>query len=104
MSVQLDALADEVFAAAAAHARAGARATRRPFGEVISNPEYPDLAFANVIQDLVAPDWTVEDLERAVEQELSTARRVRIRSRDARTVAALGPRLATAGYPGEARV
>ena len=63
MSVQLDALADEVFAAAAAHVRAGARATRRPFGEVIWNPAYPDLAFANLIQDLVAPDWTVEDLD-----------------------------------------
>jgi hypothetical protein len=103
VSVQLEALADEVFDAAAAQARAAGRAVRRSFGEAISNPAYPDLAFVNIIQDLVAPDWTVEDLERAVSEELVGARRFRLNSRDAGTIASVGPRLGRAWYAIEAR-
>jgi GNAT superfamily N-acetyltransferase len=104
VSVQLEALADEAFNAGAAHARAGTYSVRRPFGEVIWNPVCPDLIFVNVIQDLVAPDWTVADLERAVREELSGARRVRINSRHAETITRLSRPLAAAGYESETRV
>jgi GNAT superfamily N-acetyltransferase len=104
VSVQVEALADEVFAASAAHARAGADAVRRSFGEVVSMPGYPDLAMVNVIGDLVAPDWTPDDLTRVIDAELPTAHRVRITSRDAPTIAALGPRLVAAGYRSETRI
>jgi GNAT superfamily N-acetyltransferase len=98
VSIQVEALADEVFAAAAAHARAGAHARRRPFGEVVSMPGYSDLGMVNLIRDLVAPDWTPDDLARVMNAELPGAHRVEITSRDARTIAALGPQLVAAGY------
>ena len=41
MSIQLEALADEVFGAAAAQGRAGGVHLRRPFGEIVWNTTYP---------------------------------------------------------------
>ena len=104
MSVQLEALADEVFTAAAAQARGDGEAIRLPFGEVRRNPAYPDLFFLNDITDLRAPDWTVAELERVVAEHLPGVTRARISSRDPATVAGLGPRLAGAGYDAECRV
>ena len=93
MSVQLQALADEVFDALAAQARVSAESIRRPFGEVIRNPAYPDLPAVNMIQGLVAPDWTLDEVLAAIRRELGTARRVQVTSRDPHTVGALDPRL-----------
>ena len=104
MSVQLQALADEVFGAAAAQTRAGARTTRRPFGEAIWNPTYPDLFFVNGIGDLVAPDWRVGDFEAAVREVLPEVRAFRGSSRDPRTIATLGASLIGAGYDHEVRI
>lgn len=104
MSVQLEALADEVFSAGTAHARAGSHSVRRPFGEVICNPAYPDLAFVNLVEDLVAPDWTGAHLEQAVREDLRSARAVRITSRHPATITALDRPLRAAGYAQEMRV
>jgi hypothetical protein len=93
VSVQLQALADEVFDAVAGQARVSAQAIRRPFGEVIRNPDYPDLATVNMIQDLVAPDWTADDVLAALSRELPGASRIQVTSRDRRTIDALDPRL-----------
>jgi ribosomal protein S18 acetylase RimI-like enzyme len=104
VSVQLEALADEVFGAAAAQGRAGARVVRRPFGEVVWNPTYPDLFFLDGIVDLVAPHWRVADLERAIHEAAPEIRSFRAHVRDPKTVARLGASLTQAGYHHEIRV
>lgn len=104
MSVHLDALADEVFAAAAAQALGEGETVRLPFGEVRRNLEYPDLFFLNGISDLRAPDWTGKDLERALREHLPGIGRLRVSSRDPMTVARLGPGLVDAGWEADARV
>ena len=104
MSVQLEALADEVFGAAAAQARAGGESTRRPFGEVECNPTYPDLFVLNGIEDLVAPTWDAGDLERVLREAIPQPTAFRASSRDLATIAALNPRLMAAGYSSETRV
>lgn len=104
MSVQLDALADEAFAAAAAQARGAALVARLPFGEVRHSPAYPDLVFLNGIADLCAPSWSVADLERALADSLPGITKVRVSSRDPETIAELGPGLVQAGYQAECRV
>lgn len=104
MSVQLQALADEVFAAASAQARAGAQTVRRPFGETVWNPNYPDLFFLNGIRDLVAPDWQVADFEAAVQQTIPRVRAFTACSRDSRTIATLGASLVAAGYEHDLRI
>lgn len=104
LSVQLDALADEVFDAAAAQARLGSQSRRLPNGEVIWNLDYPDLFFLNGIGDLVAPDWSVEDFEQTIQEAVPSARNFRGLSRDPRTVARLGRRLIDAGYQHDVRL
>ena len=104
MSIQLEALADEVFDAAAAQGRAGGHRTREPFGEIVWNTTYPDLFFLNGIEDLVAPNWEAADLERVLQAAIPQATTLRATSRDPATIAALNPRLIAAGYTGEARV
>jgi ribosomal protein S18 acetylase RimI-like enzyme len=104
VSVQLEALADEVFEAAAAQARLGGHSARHPFGEAIWNPDYPDLFFLNGIGRLVAPDWSVADFEATVRQVLPGTRHVRAYSRDPKTIATLGAALTAAGYRHEVRV
>ncbi|HEY9286671.1 MAG TPA: GNAT family N-acetyltransferase [Candidatus Dormibacteraeota bacterium] len=103
MSIQLEVLADEVFDAAAAQARLGSHSTRHPFGEVIRHPEYPDLFFLNVIARLVAPSWSIEDVNRAVDELLPGPKQIRIDSRDPATVANLRF-LTEAGYRHDVRV
>ncbi|HVH65473.1 MAG TPA: GNAT family N-acetyltransferase [Candidatus Acidoferrum sp.] len=104
MSVQLEALADEVFGAAAAQARLGSQSVRRSFGEAIWNPTYPDLFFLNGIGDLVAPGWTVDDFEAAVRETIPGVRAFRAYSRDPETIASLGPALVAAGYAHDRRI
>jgi N-acetylglutamate synthase-like GNAT family acetyltransferase len=104
LSVQLEALADEVFGAAAAQGRVGGESVRRPFGEIVWNTTYPDLFFLNGIEDLVAPNWEAADLERVVHEAMPGATTYRASSRDPATIAALNPRLIAAGYTSEARV
>lgn len=104
MSVQLAALADEVFRAAAAQARAGAQSVRRSFGEAIWNPTYPDLFFLNGIGALVAPDWQVGDFEAAVLESMPGVRGFRAYSRDPHTIATLGASLVAAGYGHDVRI
>lgn len=103
MSIQLEALADEVFDAAAAQARLGSQSTRHPFGEVIRHPEYPDLFFLNGIAGLVAPSWSVDDVNRAVDATLPGLKQIRIDSRDPATIANLDT-LPAAGRRHEVRV
>jgi ribosomal protein S18 acetylase RimI-like enzyme len=104
VSVQLEALADGVFGAAAAQGRAGARVVRRTFGEVVWNPIYPDLFFLDGIIDLVAPDWRVADLERVIHETAPELRRYRAHVRDPKTIARLGASLTQSGYHHEIRV
>jgi ribosomal protein S18 acetylase RimI-like enzyme len=104
MSVQLEALADEVFDAAAAQGRLGAESLRRPFGELVRNPAYPDLFFVNGIVDLLAPQWDVDDVERTLRDALPDARYFRVSSRDPTTIMRLGPSLRARGYEHERRV
>ncbi len=104
MSVQLEALADEVFGAAAAQGRAGGESLRRPFGEIVWNRTYPDLFFLNGIENLVAPDWEAADLERVVQEAIPQASTYRASSRDPATISALNPRLIAANYTSETRV
>lgn len=104
MSVQLEALADEVFDAAAAQARLGSQSRRLPYGEAIWNPNYPDLYFLNGIGSLVAPDWSVNDLEQGILGIMPGVRAFRAISRDPQTIASLGPKLSSAGYEHEVRV
>ena len=104
MSVQLEALADEVFGAAAAQGRAGGESLRRPFGELVWNATYPDLFFLNGIEDLVAPSWDAADLEKVVRESIPRATTYSASSRDPATIAALNPRLIAAGYSSETRV
>jgi GNAT superfamily N-acetyltransferase len=104
VSVQLEALADEVFGAAAAQGRAGGESARRSFGEVVWNPTYPDLFFFNGIEDLVAPNWDAADLERVIREAIPQPTTLRASSRDPATIAALNPRLMAAGYSSETRV
>ena len=49
MSVNIDALADEVSAASTAQVRPGARSERKTYGEVITNPDYPAVFFLHGI-------------------------------------------------------
>ncbi|HEY8677226.1 MAG TPA: GNAT family N-acetyltransferase [Candidatus Dormibacteraeota bacterium] len=104
MSVQLDALAEEACAAAAAQNRASGESTRKRYGEILRTPAYPDLTFLNAIVDLVAPSWQVADLEEAVVDAMPSIGYIRASSRDRQTITALGPRLVDAGYAAEARV
>jgi N-acetylglutamate synthase-like GNAT family acetyltransferase len=104
VSAQLEALADEVFGAAAAQGRAGGESVRRPFGEIMWNRTYPDLFFMNGIDGMVAPNWDVADLERVVRESIPGATTYRASSRDPATIAALNPRLIKAGYTSETRV
>lgn len=104
MSVQLEALADEVFGAAAAQGRAGARSMRKPFGEIVWNPTYPDLFFLHGIFDLVAPTWRADDVERALRETLPDFRIFRLHVRDPKTIATLGGSLAAAGYQRDIRI
>ncbi|TMC48130.1 MAG: hypothetical protein E6J20_19005, partial [Chloroflexi bacterium] len=73
MSVQLEALADEVFGAAGAQGRAGGESVRKSFGDIVWNPTYPDLFFLNGIENLVAPGWDVADLEQAAREAIPQA-------------------------------
>lgn len=104
MSLQLEALAEEVFAAAVAQARIAGQSKRFPFGEAIWNPTYPDLFFLNAIVDLCAAEWSAGQFEQVVREIMPEAQRLRAASRDPRTVAGLGPRLVAAGYVHEVRV
>jgi ribosomal protein S18 acetylase RimI-like enzyme len=104
VSVQLEAMADDVFGAAAAQGRAGARVVRRPFGEVVWNPIYPDLFFLDGVVELVAPDWRVADLERAIHETAPEIRSFRAHVRDPKTIATLGASLTQSGYHHEVRV
>lgn len=104
MSVQLEALAEEVFEAASAQSRLGSHVERHAFGEVIVNTEYPELGFLNGIGSLVAPGWSVGDFETIVNQRLRGVRQIRASSRDPATVATLGAALTAAGYHHEVRV
>jgi GNAT superfamily N-acetyltransferase len=104
VSVQLDALADEVFGAAAVQGRAGGESVRKSFGDIVWNPTYPDLFFLNGIENLVAPGWDVADLEQAAREAIPQATTFRASSRDPATIAALNPRLIAAGYRSETRV
>lgn len=103
MSIQLEVLADEVFDAAAAQARLGSHSTRHPFGEVIRHPAYPDLFFLNGMARLVAPSWSIQDVNRAVDELLPGLKQIRIDSRDPATIANLRF-LTEAGYRHEVRV
>ena len=104
MSVQLEALADEVFGAAAAQGRAGAQSRREPFGEVVWNPSYPDLFFLNGIIDVVAPTWRANDVERVLREAMPDIRSFRAYVRDPKTIATLGASLTASGYHHEIRV
>ncbi|TMC65917.1 MAG: GNAT family N-acetyltransferase [Chloroflexota bacterium] len=104
MSIQLEALADEVFGAASAQGRVGGENVRKPFGEIVWNRTYPDLFFLNGVEDLVAPDWEAADLERVLHEAIPQATTLRATSRDPATIAALNPRLIAAGYTGETRI
>jgi len=104
VSVHLDALADDTFAAAAGQARAVCTSTRLSFGEVRRSDAYPDLPFLNGIADLCAPRWTVRELEGVIEEHLGGVGQVRVASRDPETIAGLGRRLVEAGYQSECRV
>lgn len=97
-------MADEVFGAASAQARAGGESVRRPFGEIVWNKNYPDLFFLNGIEDLVAPSWDAADLEKVVREAIPRATTYRASSRDRATILALNPRLMAAGYASETRV
>jgi GNAT superfamily N-acetyltransferase len=79
----------------------GGESRRQPFGEVVWDTTYPDLFFLNGIEDLVAPDWEVADLERVVREAIPQATTFRVSSRDPATIAALNPRLLAAGYTTE---
>ena len=98
MSVNLDALADEVSAAATAQARPGARSERRPYGEIITNPNYQAVFFLHGVYDLRAPEWDARRLEQLIEEAIPYAPIYRGLSRDARTRDRLGPRLEAAAY------
>ena len=98
MSVNLEALADEVSAAATSQARPGARSERRPYGEIITNPSYPAVFFLHGVYDLRAPDWEARQLEQVIDEAIPYATVYRALSRDADTRARLGPRLEAAGY------
>lgn len=98
MSVNIDALADEVFKAATAQARPGARCERRPYGEIITNPAYPAVFFLHGVYDLRAPDWDARQLERVIDDAIPYAPTYRARSRDPLTRELVGPRLQAAGY------
>ncbi|HEY0491882.1 MAG TPA: GNAT family N-acetyltransferase [Candidatus Dormibacteraeota bacterium] len=104
MSVQLDALADEVFAAAAAQASSVCVVDRRPFGEVRRSAGYPDLVFLKGITELRAENWSAADLERVIAENFGEIVNVRVCSRDRETIAHLGPRLIEASYQAECRV
>lgn len=104
MSVQLEALADEVFGAAAAQGRAGAQSRREPFGEVVWNTSYPDLFFLNGIIDVVAPTWRASDVERVLREAMPEIRSFRAYIRDPKTIATLGASLTASGYHHEIRV
>ena len=104
MSVQLEALADEVFDAACEQARLSGEVLRRPFGDLLINPDYPDLEFMNSIDHLVARDWSVAKFESAVGEALPAAAHFRVTSRDPETVATLGAQLQANGYEHEVRV
>jgi ribosomal protein S18 acetylase RimI-like enzyme len=98
VSVNIDALADEVHAAATAPARSGARSERRAYGEIITNPNYPAVFFLHAIYELRAPDWDAARLERVIDEAIPYATEYRAYSRDPATRAGLGPRLIAAGY------
>jgi GNAT superfamily N-acetyltransferase len=104
VSVHLEALADEVFDAAAAQSFMSGQSSRRSYGVVIRNPDYPDLFFMNGIDRLVAPRWGASELEAALREPLPGIQNLRATSRDPQTIAMLGPRLAAAGYDSEIRV
>jgi GNAT superfamily N-acetyltransferase len=104
VAVQLDALADDVFDAAAAQSFLSGQSSRRSYGLVIRNPDYPDLFFMNGIDRLVAPRWGVSELEAALREALPGIQNLRATSRDPQTIAMLRPRLAAAGYNSEIRV
>ena len=59
----------------------GGESVRKPFGEVIWNRNCPDLFFLNGIEDLVAPDWEVADLERVVREAIPQPTTFRVSSR-----------------------
>jgi GNAT superfamily N-acetyltransferase len=58
----------------------------------------------NGIEDLVAPNWDVADLERVVREAIPRPTTFRASSRDPATILALNPRLLAAGYTSEVRV
>jgi GNAT superfamily N-acetyltransferase len=104
VSVQLEALADEVFAAASAQGLPVCQVERLPFGEVRRSPTYPDLVFLNGITDLLAPSWSVVDIEHTIAEKFPGIAKVRVSSRDPETIVRLGPGLIQAGYQAECRV
>jgi GNAT superfamily N-acetyltransferase len=104
VAVQLDALADDVFAAAAAQTMGSGQSRREPFGVVIRNPDYPDLFFMNGIDGLKAPSWSVSELETTLREALPGVLNLIMTSRDPETIAGLGPRLDAAGYRREVLV
>jgi GNAT superfamily N-acetyltransferase len=101
MSVHVEALADEVFSAAEAQNRAGARCIRRPYGEIVTHPDYPHVFFLHYIAGLNAPGWDRGRLERVIEEEIPYAGHYRVSSRDATTRDGLGRALEGAGYQAE---
>jgi GNAT superfamily N-acetyltransferase len=104
VSVQLEALADEVFDAACDQARLSGEVLHRPFGDLLINPDYPDLEFMNSVDNLIARAWSVSRLESAVREAVPAGAQVRLTSRDPETVATLGAALSASGYRHEVRI
>lgn len=101
MSVQLEALADDVFEAAGAANQAIANAVRHPFGLVLSAPRFPEVFFLNTLKDLEAPDWSVAGLEAFLHREIPRASYDRVVTRHPPTRTNLERGLLAAGYRAE---
>ena len=98
MSVNIDALADEVSAASTAQVRPGGRSERKAYGEIITNPDYPAVFFLHGIYELKAADWDAARLEAVIDEAMPYAPSYRARTRDPLTRTELGSRLHAAGY------
>lgn len=101
MSVQLEALADEVFEAAGAANQAIADVVRHPFGVLLRTPRFPDVFFLNGLKDLRAPQWRRAEVEAVLHRELPWASHDRVATRDPRTRAGLEAELLAAAYRAE---
>jgi GNAT superfamily N-acetyltransferase len=98
VSVQLEALADEVFEAAGAANQAIADVVRHPFGVLLGAPRYPDVFFLNGLKELRAPEWRRADVEAVLHRALPWASYDRVVTRDSQTRTALEAELLAAGY------